>query len=157
MSSERDNLERWRLIFRRLLDPSPAHVVLLDLEGVILETNAAWRKFARDNGMPASYTFIGTSYLDVVEFSAGEDGPTARAAYVGLQEVLRNQRAKFTMVYPCHSPRKKRWFRMWVEPQLPSVPAIVVAHYLTDPPGSTDREKHLPHASEVTPPSKTMH
>jgi len=113
-----------------LFDPNPAHVALLDLQGVIVETNAAWKRFAVENGLPAHYECVGQNYLRLAEEAAGGQSLLAQEAYIGLLEVMCTRRPKFTMIYPCHAPGERRWYRMWVEPQTPAVPAVIVAHYL---------------------------
>lgn len=130
MASDIDSLAEYRRTFRRLFDGRSAQVALLDLSGVILETNIAWQQFGQDNGLARSYEPVGRNYLSLCEAGISESYPSAREAYVGLLEVMETRRPKFTMVYPCHSPLMRRWYRMWVEPQLPEVPAIIVAHYL---------------------------
>ena len=130
MKRQDNRLAAWADNFSLLFDPSPAQVALLDLNGVIVETNLAWKQFGRENGLATNYDCIGMNYLQACESAANNDEIGARQAYIGLLEVLRTQRPKFTMVYPCHSPTERRWYRMWVEPQLPQVPGIIVAHYL---------------------------
>ncbi|MDP3225931.1 MAG: hypothetical protein Q8M96_22580, partial [Rubrivivax sp.] len=48
-----------------LLDALPAHVALLDAKGVIVAVNAAWRRFADDNGLRDPGHGVGRNYLDV--------------------------------------------------------------------------------------------
>jgi hypothetical protein len=117
-------------VFKRLFDPTAAQVALINLEGVILETNRAWKQFGQDNGLPPDYQCVGKNYLHVCEAAVAANEPGSQRAYLGLLSVIRVHRPKFTMVYTCHSPNQRRWFRMWVEPQLPEVPAIVIAHYV---------------------------
>ncbi len=122
---------RWVLAFQQLFDPHPSHVALLDLTGTVLAVNAAWRQYGRQNGLGGRATSpVGQNYLAVCEAGVAAAYPGAREAYVGLLDVLRNGRPKFTLTYPCHSPRQREWYRMWVEPQTPSVSAVIVAHQL---------------------------
>ncbi len=125
-----DALEKYRTVFLQLFDCSAAHVVLLDLEGTIIETNTAWRQFGTDNGLAAEYEFRGVNYLSLIERAAEQGWPGAKETYLGLLEVMHARRPKFTTIYPCHSPTERCWYRMWLEPQTPQVPAIIVAHYL---------------------------
>ena len=119
---------RWQLLFRQLFESHPANVALLDPEGTILAVNAGWREYGRANGIPYGYDMVGRNYLAVCEAGAAADYPMAREAYVGLLEVLKAGRPKFTLVYPCHTPTRREWYRMWVEPQTPTVPVVIVAH-----------------------------
>ncbi len=72
------------------------------------------------------------SYLEICERAAASGDVFARQAFVGLSEVIFNNRPKFTLVYPCHSPNQKRWFRMWIEPQSPAMAAVIIAHKLLE-------------------------
>jgi hypothetical protein len=101
----------------------------VDLQGIILATNRAWTQFGWENGLTASFDSVGKNYLKSCEQAVSCGWPGAQQAYVGLLEVIRLQRPKFTMVYPCHSPTQRRWYRMWVQPQMPIVPAVIVAHH----------------------------
>ncbi len=122
--------QQWLLAFQQLFDPHLSHVALLHLDGTVLAVNAAWRRYAADNGVAAGYEFVGTNYLAVCEAGVAAGYPGAAEAYLGLLGVVRNGRAKFTMLYACQSPGRREWYRMWVEPQSPSVPAVIVAHQL---------------------------
>ncbi len=130
VDDEVNNLQDRRATFLRVFGAQMAHIALLDLNGVIVETNLSWNRFGIDNGIDSSYRCVGTSYLEVCQAAAERAFPCSQEAYVGLLDIIHNRRPKFTMVYPCHSPAERRWYRMWVEPQLPQVPAIIVAHYL---------------------------
>ncbi len=118
------------MLFTHLFEAHPANVALLDAEGTILAVNAGWRDYGRENGLPSGYDVVGMSYLAVCEAGAVADYPMAREAYVGLLDVLKAGRPKFTLVYPCHTPTRREWYRMWVEPQTPAVPVVIVAHQL---------------------------
>ena len=58
---------------RTVLNSLSAHIAILDENGVILETNTAWRNFARKGGMPPDHDDRGTNYLEVCEATAGDD------------------------------------------------------------------------------------
>ena len=48
-----------------ILDALPAHIALIDRDGVILAVNAAWRRFAASNGMLDASFGLGQNYLEV--------------------------------------------------------------------------------------------
>ncbi|MDX1588803.1 MAG: PAS domain S-box protein [Oleiphilaceae bacterium] len=100
-----------------MMDAVPANVVLLDGNGVIIETNAYWRKFARDNDYGQEHWGLGENYLEVCR-SANQDSQEAEDAAAvshGLEQVLRGKVRGFAYEYPCHSKNTKRWFRMLAE------------------------------------------
>jgi hypothetical protein len=144
MDGNEEQVSSWTKIFGSLFDATPAQVALLDQHGTILKVNKAWRDFGREHGLPPGYIFEGKNYLRICESAAERGEPSSQRAYLGLLEVLRTQRPKFTMVYPCHAATQKRWYRMWVEPQSPQVPVIVVAHYfLGEKPASAGTNQSL--------------
>jgi chemotaxis methyl-accepting protein methylase len=97
-----------------VLDSLAEHVAVIDRRGGITLVNAAWRRFAGDNGDPAmQVTGPGSNYLEVCARAALAD-PDARRALDGLTSVLSGREAVFTMQYPCHSPEARRWFLMHV-------------------------------------------
>ena len=108
---------------------------------MILAVNAGWQTYGRENGIPVDYVMVGQNYLAICEAGAAAEYPMAREAYVGLLEVLKAGRPKFTLVYPCHTPTRREWYRMWVEPQSPAVPVVIVAHQLV---GSEPAERVEP-------------
>ena len=128
VDDEAFGLGHWVPVFERLFAPHPSHVTLIGLDGTVLAVNEAWRQYGRANGLPDSYDCVGRNYLDVCEAGVAAGAPSAQEIYVGLLGVLRGGRPKFTTIYPCHSPARREWHRMWVEPQSPSVPAVIVAH-----------------------------
>jgi hypothetical protein len=115
--------------FRRLFDLTPAQVALIDFTGVILATNSAWQQFGRENELSDSYQCVGQNYLTVCETAAASGNADVTQICVGLLQVIHLRRSKFTTTYPCHSPTERKWCRLWIEPQLPEMPVIVVAHY----------------------------
>jgi len=131
-SGDDSALGQWVQAFRQLFDAHPAHVALLGLDGTVLAVNSAWQAFGAASGLRSGYDFVGQNYLALCEAGVAAGGAGAQEAYIGLLDVMRNGRPKFTLVYPCHSPARRQWFRMWVEPQTPSVPTVIVAHKLIE-------------------------
>ncbi len=87
---------------------------MLDRRGAILAVNKSWKDFARRNGDPLlRKTSEGVNYFRTCRTAKGEDAPIARAALAGIRAVIRGERTRFFLEYPCHSPRKKRWFLMY--------------------------------------------
>jgi hypothetical protein len=117
-------------LFKRLFDWHPAHVCMLDLEGRILAVNRGWSRFAESNGLPAGYSFEGLNYVDICVAAAESGDEHAQQALTGLLEIMATGRKKFVLSYPCHAPNEKRWFKLWIEPQMPQTPVIIVAHQL---------------------------
>ncbi len=95
---------------RTVLDSLSAHIAIVDDNGVILDTNRAWREYAVKNGMPDGYDSIGDNYLDICDAADGEDGANARSVAVGVREVIAGNLDEFLFDYPCHSDDGPHWY-----------------------------------------------
>ncbi len=96
------------------LDSLSARVAILDEDGFILETNWAWKEFARANGIRIRLDTVGVNYLTVCDAAEGAGARQAREAAAGIREVLSGDLDEFILEYPCHSPTEKNWFNMRV-------------------------------------------
>ena len=97
---------------RTVLNSLSAHVAILDQEGIILETNTAWRRFAIKNGMPENYDDRGANYLDICDASKGSDESDAHQVALGIRAVIDGNIDEFLYDYPCHSKGEQHWYYM---------------------------------------------
>jgi DNA-binding CsgD family transcriptional regulator len=97
---------------RTVLDSLSAHIAILDENGVILETNKAWRTYAGNNGMPETYEHRGVNYLEICEAATGSDAADAGNVARGVREVIRGELEEFLYDYPCHSDDGPHWYYM---------------------------------------------
>jgi PAS domain S-box-containing protein len=97
------------LFARSSLDALSAHVAIVDRDGVILQTNRAWRAFAELNGAVDGFD-VGSNYLSVCQDSQGACCREALRVAHGIRAVLDGELDLFEMEYPCHSPTRQRWF-----------------------------------------------
>ncbi len=103
------DLERSRGFLRSILDALPTHVAMLDRDGHIVAVNAAWRRFADENG------FRGTGHAGVADhLAAGCDEDRAGQIADGIRSVLEGHRPDFSAEYTCRVPGKLRWFQIQV-------------------------------------------
>ncbi len=127
--SDERQLREYQQFLLSTLDALSAHVAILDENGVILEVNAAWRRFADANDLVAADYGLGANYIEVCESAEGECAPAAVAVAQGIRAVLAGRQEEFSLEYPCHSPSEKRWFLVrvtrfhWEGPR-----RVVVAH-----------------------------
>ena len=113
---------------RTILDSLTAHVAILDENGFILETNRAWKRFARQNQLRMRPETKNINYLEICDSAADEDGGTVDVAK-GIRDVIAGRIEEFVLDYPCHSPDEKRWFYMRVTRAMePGPMRIVVSH-----------------------------
>ena len=110
---------------KTILDSLSAHVAILDADGVILESNRAWKRFAQSNQIRIRPDTLGINYLEICEQAGSEPSLVAK----GIREVITGRREEFAMEYDCHSPDAQRWFYMRVTRTPPPGPLrIVVSH-----------------------------
>lgn len=111
-----------------VLDSLAEHVAVVDPKGTITMVNAAWRRFASENGDPAlQATGPGSNYLKACAEAALADDD-ARQAHEGLSAVLDGRRASFTMQYPCQVRDVQRWYLMHASPVNRGNGGAVISH-----------------------------
>ncbi len=118
-----------------ILNSLPAHIALLDSQGVIIAVNESWRRFAHEQSFQSPASGVGLNYLEVCT-RAGETGveEAARTAE-GIRQVLRGGLAQFEQEYPCHEKNTLLWFRLTVTPTgHPGKPtgAVISHHNITE-------------------------
>ncbi len=112
-----------------ILNSLQAHLAVIDRQGVILQVNDAWQKFANENmgGCLPRLFESGVNYLDVVRKAAASD-TTACRTLEGIEAILAGRSTTFEQEYPCHSPSEQRWFYMSVSPLKTGPGGAVISH-----------------------------
>ena len=100
-------------------------IAILDGDGVIVDVNDAWTRFARENG--GSPLSVGVNYFDVCR-RAAPSCADARKALDGMLSVCRGSIPRFQFPYRCDSPAAPRWFVMTVLPRPRPQPGVIVVH-----------------------------
>lgn len=105
-------------LIRSIFDSLSAHIAIVDDQGCILQTNAAWRNFSMENSAGVSdkidggINFTGLNYLKICESATGDGARDAKNVAMGIRQVIEKTCDEFLYDYPCHSPTGKRWFYM---------------------------------------------
>lgn len=116
-------------IYRIALDSLSAQVAILDEQGVILETNRAWRDFALANNFQGPPDCVGINYLQVCAQGSSEPYDEPAVIGINIRRVLNGEIREFLISYPCHSPTEERWFTLRVVPfREPGARKVILAH-----------------------------
>ena len=99
-----------REFFQKTLDSLHAHIAILEGDGSIVAVNAAWRLFARSNGLMEDFCGPGANYLRACDRATGACSEEAGQVADGIRDVVAGLREDFHLEYPCHSPTERRWF-----------------------------------------------
>jgi len=97
---------------RTILNSLSAHIAIIDENGCILETNAAWRNFARHNAISMRPDTLHINYLAICDGASGDSAECSKEVAAGIRSVIRGEIDEFVIDYPCHSPENKHWFYM---------------------------------------------
>ena len=126
------SLRKSEALNRAILDSVNAEIAVLDHDGIIIAVNDPWRQFSVENsarpGLAAANTGVGADYLAACINRMPPESSGARDAATGIREVRDGRLPRFSLEYPCHSPKKERWFIMSVTPLGPDYRGVVVTH-----------------------------
>jgi DNA-binding CsgD family transcriptional regulator len=114
---------------RTVLNSLSAHIAILDQNGVIIETNTAWRNYANNSGLPEDHDDRGINYLAVCDATKGSDADDARKVAEGIRGVIRGELEEFLYDYPCHSEDSPHWYYMRIIRMKGAGPVrVVISH-----------------------------
>ena len=112
-----------------VLNSLSAHIAILDADGVILETNEAWRRFANANNPGERIDAVGSNYLGICDHADGDDADDAIQVAAGIRRVIAGRVREFVYDYPCHAPDGKHWYYMRAIRMIGDDPIrVVVSH-----------------------------
>jgi len=95
-----------------VLNSLSAHIAILDQDGVILETNKAWQRFAAENNAGEDDHSVGVNYVALCEVASGPGARDAHNVAKGIRQVIEGTLDEFIYDYPCHSSSGKHWYYM---------------------------------------------
>ena len=113
-----------------ILHALPAHIAVVDSEGVILSVNKSWKRFAIANVFQRIDFVVGSNYLEVCEQTHGGCAEEAKILAEGLRAVLAGKQKTFTLEYPFHAPTLPHWFRVMITPVSETKNAAAVVMHL---------------------------
>jgi diguanylate cyclase (GGDEF)-like protein/PAS domain S-box-containing protein len=113
-----------------ILNALPAHIALLDTQGIIISVNEAWRQFASANVIHGPGYALGVDYLEICASAQGEGSSDAHRIAAGIRSVLNDGATSFSLEYPSHSPTEQRCFVLMVTPLAHKRPSGAVVMHL---------------------------
>ncbi len=111
-----------------VINAKAAHVVILDHEGNVLQSNQAWKRFWFDNGGTRERS-RDKNYLEVCDQASGDCRADANKMGTAIRNVLRGRSTHETLTYACHSPTEQRWFSATISPLESRSGGVVIVHY----------------------------
>jgi len=94
-------------LFQLLFNSSDKLIAVVDLNGVILYTNAPWRAFAADRGRSDNPEYAGVSYFEARNML---EVPDDAGIMENLQSVIEGTTASYLCAAPYYAKNAKRWF-----------------------------------------------
>jgi len=114
---------------KTILNSLSAHIAIIDENGMILETNQAWRSFARSNKISMRPDTLNVNYLEICDAATGNSADRSKEVAQGIRRVITGEIEEFVIDYPCHSPDEQRWFYMRATRAVGDGPLrIVISH-----------------------------
>lgn len=111
-----------------VFDSLAAQIAVLDRNGTVIQTNAAWRAYALESGFAQTPCFVTGNYLEILGCVTGNDQKTVAATAAGLMAVGTGGAASFQLSNPFYTPKDKRWFVLKVTPVHDVAERVVVSH-----------------------------
>lgn len=103
--------ETEQLLSIEALDALPAHIAILDANGVVVLLNRAWKSFARQAGPAGAASLTGLDYRAIC-CDPATAGEAAEDLERPIKEALRGDRETVPLEYRCRVMGEERWFRM---------------------------------------------
>ena len=114
---------------KTVLNSLSANIAIIDENGVILETNQAWRDYATAGAMEGPIDSIGVNYLDLCDATTGKEAKDARNVAAGIRSVIKGETEEFLYDYPCHGPDGRHFYYIRAIRVAKSAPIrVVVSH-----------------------------
>ena len=124
-----DIIRASEMFTRSILDSLPAHIAVINSDGVIVSVNKSWENFASENCLEQQIqlTGIGENYLNVCEQTEYFSGQT-QTIIENLCDVLQGNSEGFSVEYPCSFDDKEHWFVLQVSALQGNVGGAVISH-----------------------------
>ena len=113
-----------------ILDSLPAHVAVVDRDGVIIAVNGAWSALGNPQALPSGALIEpGINFLDVFGANSGMQPVGGRHAVLLIEQACRGERTGRQVEFRVPSGQAERWFLMTAEPLRRPEGGAVVTHW----------------------------
>jgi two-component system, cell cycle sensor histidine kinase and response regulator CckA len=113
-----------------ILNALPAHIALLDSEGLIVSVNDTWRRFACDDASQGPGSRVGLNYLDICNSAEGDGLVEGHKIAAGVRSVLDGAARSFSIEYACQSSAVQYCFLLTVTPLSDDHPKGAIVMYV---------------------------
>lgn len=128
LRASEDRLREQADFTRRVLDSTAAHIAILDPQGIIIDVNTPWVRFAADNdGTTTPPLGAGDNYFSAWSATFG-DAAKAEEAFAGIRRVQRGEIDSFAITLPWHDASTTRWFSLRVLPLAGKQGYVLLSH-----------------------------
>ncbi len=122
-----------------VLSSLSALIAVIDADGVIVKTNAAWKSAGATRGTNGLAGLdVGTNYFDVCRRAVARGDDSALATLAGVTAVLSGERDCFEQEYPCHGPAGRAWYSLCATPLGGGLGAVLSHQSVTELRGSQE-------------------
>jgi len=108
-----------------VFDSISAQIAVLDQAGIIIQANAAWRRYAFELGCEES---VGKCYLAVLADMVAQGLEVGQVVAAGITAVAGGELPDFCASEPIQDPCGRRWFTIKVTPVNDEAHRLVVTH-----------------------------
>ena len=102
-------------ITSELLDALTAHIAIIDEQGLIIETNEAWRSFA-DEKTEIKRSQKGDSLFNSLQKAIEFGNDDALKMLLGIKKVIQGKEESYTQQYPLQTEGSSYWFKLTTRP-----------------------------------------
>lgn len=121
--------QQQKIFFEKVINGLSANIAILNLTGEIVLVNDSWIQFAKENDHQPETSFVGVNYLSVCSQANSNECVEAMMMIQGIRSVLALEKDTYELIYPCHSPKEKRWFHCKVTRYSDEfMPYVIVSH-----------------------------
>ena len=110
MFTEESGIEHSLKLVEAALNALPAHIAIIDAKGNIVSVNAAWKRFAEENGWSSSLGGVELNYFSLFNSSTEDETTDDLIVSQVVEEVIAGNTDNFYLEYPFKSLSEKRWF-----------------------------------------------